>query len=107
MKLNPNLMKNLMKQVRMEEVPATEVVIKTTNGNLVITNPSVQRMKVQGKDLFQVSGEVVEQETMEVSEEDIKLVMEQTSASEEAVLEALGESDGDIAGAILLLKKQN
>ena len=88
----------------MEEVPASEVVIKTESGDIIITNPSVQKMKAQGKDVFQVSGEVVEQETIEVSEEDLRLIMEKTGCTEEQAIEALGESDGDIAGAILKLK---
>ena len=106
MKFDPNMMKKLMSQLKMEEVPAIEVIIKTESGNILITNPSVQRMKVQGKDSFQISGEVVEQETIEVSEEDIKMVMDKGGCSEEEALEALGESDGDIAGAIILLKEK-
>ena len=106
MKFDPNVMKNLMKQVKMEDIPATEVVIKTESGNIVIVNPSVQKMRVQGKDTFQVSGEAVEQETIEVSEEDIQLVIKQTGCSEDEALDALADSDGDIAGAILKLKNK-
>ena len=95
-----------MKQMKMEDVPATEVIIKTESGDLIISNPSVKRMKVQGSDVFQVSGEVTEQETLEVSEDDLKLVIKQTGCSESEALDALGESDGDIAGAIIKLKKQ-
>lgn len=106
MKLDPSMMKNLMKQLKMEDIPASEVIIKTENGDLIIDKPSVQRMKVQGKDVFQISGEVVEEETIEVSEEDIKLIIEQTSCTEEEALEALGESEGDIAGAIIKIKEK-
>lgn len=106
MKLDPNMMRNLMKNIKMEEVAAIEVIIRTESGDITITNPSVQRMKVKGKETFQVSGEVQEEETIEVSEDDIKLVMDKTNCSEDEALEALGESEGDIAGAILYLKKQ-
>jgi nascent polypeptide-associated complex subunit alpha len=105
MKIDPNMMRNLMKQIKMEEVPATEVVIKTESGDIIITNPSVQKMKVQGKETFQISGDIIEEETIEVSEDDIKLVMDKTGCSEEQAMETLGETDGDIAGAILKLKK--
>ena len=106
MKFDPNMMKKLMSQLKMEDVEASEVIIKTPSGDLIITNPSVQRMKVKGKDSFQISGDVVEQETIEVSEEDIKMVMDQTGCSEDEAMDALADSDGDIAGAILSLKKK-
>ncbi len=106
MRLDPNMMRNLMKQIKMEDVNASEVIIKTESGNIIINNPIVKRMKVQGKDSFQISGEVTEEETIEVTEEDIKMVMNQTGCTEEEAMNALGESDGDIAGAIINLKKR-
>lgn len=106
MKLDPNMMRKLMKNIKMEEVAASEVIIKTDSGDIIISEPSVQRMKVKGRDTFQVSGEVIEEETIEVSEDDLALVMDKTGCSEDEALEALGESGGDIAGAILYLKKQ-
>ncbi|MBD3312207.1 nascent polypeptide-associated complex protein [archaeon] len=106
MKLDPNLMRKLMKNIKMEEVAASEVIIKTDSGDIIISEPSVQRMKVKGRDTFQVSGEVIEEEMIEVSEEDLELVMDKTGCTEDEALEALGESEGDIAGAILYLKKQ-
>jgi len=104
MRVDPNLLRTLLKQVKMEDVPATEVIIKTDSGDLVITNPVVKRLRVKGSDVFQVSGEVVEQ--VEVSEEDVQLVMSKTGCSEEEAIEALGESEGDIAGAIMFLKNK-
>lgn len=106
MNMDPNVMRNLMKQLKMEDVPATEVIIKSSNGDIIINNPSVQKMNVQGKMMFQISGNVTEQETVEVSEDDITTVRQQTGCSEDDALNALGESDGDIAGAILLLKNK-
>jgi nascent polypeptide-associated complex subunit alpha len=105
-KIDPNMMRNLMKQLKMEEVPATEVVIKTESGNIVINNPSVKKMDVKGSSVFQISGEVTEEETIEVSEEDIALIKEKTGCSEDEALEALSETEGDIAAAILKLKKK-
>jgi len=105
-KIDPNMMRNLMKQLKMEDVPATEVLIKTNSGNLVINNPSVQRMKVQGKDMFQISGDISEEQTIEVSEDDVRMVLEQTGCTEDEALEALGDTEGDIAAAIIKLKKE-
>jgi len=106
MKLDPGMMKNLMKQLKMQDIPATEVVIKTESGDIVINKPSVQKMTVQGKDTYQISGEVVEQETIEVNDDDVKLIIEKTGCTEDEALEALSETNGDIAGAILKLKNK-
>ncbi len=103
MRIDQSMIKKLMGQLKMEEVPAEEVIIKCSDKDIIIKNPVVQRLRVQGKDSFQVSGEVVEQETIEVSEDDVKLVMDKTGCSEDEALNALAESNGDIAGAILLL----
>jgi len=104
-KFDPNMLRNVMKQLKMEEIPATEVVIKTSSGNIIVSNPSVQKMNMQGKDMFQISGDISNEETIEVSEDDIKMVMDQTGCSEDSAIDALGKSNGDLAGAILLLKK--
>ncbi len=106
MNFDPGMMKNLMKQLKMEDVKATEVIIKSPDGDITISNPSVQRMNVQGKEMFQISGDVKQDETVEVSEEDVNVVRQQTGATDDEALEALGESNGDIAGAILLLKQK-
>ncbi len=105
MMINPGMMKKLMKQLNMKEIEATEVIIKTPEKNIVIKNPAVQQMKMSGQDVFQVSGEVIEEEegVIEVSEEDIKLIMEKTGKSRNKVMDALAETEGDIAGAILKL----
>ena len=108
MMINPGMMKKLMKQLNMKEIEATEVIIKTPEKNIVIKNPAVQQMKMSGQDVFQVSGEIIEEEgeaegIIEVSEEDIKLIMEKTGKSRNKVMDALAETEGDIAGAILKL----
>ena len=61
----------------------------------------------QGNTSFQISGEVKEVDKARVSidEEDVKLVMEKSGVSDEAsAREALEESNGNIAEAILKLK---
>ncbi len=103
MRIDQSMIKKLMGQLKMEEVPAEEVIIKCSDKDIIIKNPVVQRLRVQGKDSFQVSGEVVEQETIEVSEDDVKLVMDKTGCSEDEALNALAESNGDIAEAIMSL----
>jgi nascent polypeptide-associated complex subunit alpha len=97
-----------MMGIQQEEVDATEVIIRTPEKEIVIVNPSVVKIKGMGPDNFQVSGEIHEREIStepEISEEDIKTVAEQAKVSTEKAKEALEESKGDIAEAILNLQK--
>lgn len=107
MMIDPNMMKRVMKQLNMKDIPATEVIIKTPDKNIIIKNPTVQQMKIGGQDAFQVSGEITEEgggdDTIEVTEDDIKLIMEKTGKTRQEVLDALAETNGDIAEAILKL----
>jgi NACalpha-BTF3-like transcription factor len=59
---------------------------------------------MQGQVVFQVSGNVKEQK---FSDEDIKLVMEQSGIKDEdAVKQVLQETSGDIVEAIMKLKEK-
>jgi nascent polypeptide-associated complex subunit alpha len=49
--------------------------------------------------------EVEEAEEISLSEEDVKLVMEQTGATRERAIQALMESGGDLAAAILRIQQ--
>lgn len=102
--INPKQMQAMMKQLGMknEDIPADRVIIECSDKQIVIDNPQVQKITMQGQDQFQISGEVSEQEKG-ISEEDIKQVMEKTQCSQEKAEEALKKSDGDLAEAILSL----
>lgn len=105
--IDPRQMQQAMKKLGMkqEEIEATEVIIKCEDKDIVITNPSVQKVNMMGQESFQISGTINEREKgIEISEDDIKTVMEQADADEESAKEALKESNGDIAEAILKLK---
>jgi len=107
--LNPKKMQAMMKQLGMdqEEIPASCVVIeKSSGGKIVIENPSVTKISIQGKESFQVSGDIKEEnEEQGISEEDIKTVMEKTSSTKKESISALENSDGDLAEAILKLSE--
>ena len=106
--VDPRAVKLAMKKlgIKQEDIEATRVVIETPHKNIIIENPSVSKIDMQGNISFQISGTIHEQEKeVEISEDDIKLVMEQTSASREEVVEKLKENKGDIAKTILELKK--
>jgi nascent polypeptide-associated complex subunit alpha len=109
--MNPRKMGQMMKKMGIQqvEIPATEVIIKTEEKDLIITNPQVSKVNMMGQETFQITGEVHEQEKStapEISEEDIKTVAEQTGCSEETAKTTLEETEGDLAEAILKLKKE-
>ena len=111
MNMNPKQMKRMMRQMGMDmnEVDATEVVIKTASGDIIVKNPQVMRMKMRGQETFQISGDVAEAggtAEVEVSEDDVNMVMEQTGVSREKAEEALKSAGGDLAKAILELEEE-
>ena len=103
--INPAQMQKMMKQlgITSKELDASEVLIKTSSGTLVVRNPQVVEMKVQGKLMFQVVGEV---EELPYNDEDVELVMEQASVDREEAIKLLREAEGDVAQAIMLKNKE-
>ena len=103
--VNPKQMQAMMRQMGMknEEIDATKVTIETTFGkNIVINNPQVMKISMQGQDSWQITGEAqeIEQDTFK---EDIQTIMSQTQCTETQAKQALEDSDGDLAEAILKL----
>jgi len=101
-------MQQMMKQmgIQQQEIPAVEVIIRTEDKELIISNPSVQKVNMMGQINFQISGEVKErslQTTPEINDEDIKTVMEQAKVNYETAKKAIENADGDLAEAILNL----
>ena len=83
-----------------------EVIIKTNDKEIIIDKPAVTEMKAKGNSIFTVTADSYEERELEVpsfSEDDINLVCQQTGANEEKAKNALEESKGDLARAILLL----
>lgn len=105
-KMNPKQMQQLMKQfgIKTEEIPAKRVIFELEDKRMVIEEPSVTAMVMQGQKTFTVMGEAKE-ENSGVSEADVKMVAEQANVSEAEAKKALEENNGDIAEAIVQLKK--
>jgi len=106
MKINPRQMEKLMKQMGMQptEIPAEEVVIRTAGGEILIRNPQVVRINMMGSETFQITGSV-EERPGNHGNDDIRMVAEQTGATEADAKKALEASGGDLAQAIISLKK--
>ncbi|MCP3682529.1 MAG: nascent polypeptide-associated complex protein [bacterium] len=102
--MDPRAMKAAMKKMGMkqEEVEASEVIIRTPDKDLIITEPNVMKVDMMGQESFQITGTVTEQSS--ISAEDIKTVAEQAGVSEEKAREAIEAAEGDLAAAIMGLK---
>lgn len=104
--MDPKKMQQMLKRMglKMDNIPANQVIIKTDSGNITIDDPQVIKTSMKGQVVFQVSGNVKERA---FSDEDIKLVMEQTGINDKEKIEkALQETDGDIVEAIMKLKNE-
>ncbi len=118
----------------MDQIEATRVIIQTDGEDLVIESPQVIKVNQQGMEVYQVIGsaeafpsgtygqsegsgdfddtlsddedlDLVEDElTVEITEQDIQLVAMQTNVSPEVAAQALRETNGDLAKAIINLK---
>ena len=102
--MNPRDMQKIMKKmgIQQEEIDATEVIIRTTEGDIIIKNPKVSKVNMMGQMTYQITGEE-EKASSEISDEDVDLVVEQAGVTEEYARAALEDSNGDIAKAITLL----
>nr|WP_290624678.1 nascent polypeptide-associated complex protein [Archaeoglobus sp. UBA230] len=106
--MNPKQMKKMMKQmgIEMEELDAEEVIIRTSDEELVFRNPNVSKISARGVETFQVIGEYeVIKRAPQISEEDVKLIMEQANVDEETARRALEEANGDLAEALMKLQE--
>ncbi|MGV8086292.1 MAG: nascent polypeptide-associated complex protein [Candidatus Woesearchaeota archaeon] len=110
--MNPRQMQQMMKKmgIQQEDIDAEQVIIVCSDRKIVITNPSIQKVNMAGNKSYQISGDESvepldsgEDEVLELTEEDIKTVMDQTNCSEKEALSALEDTNGNIAEAIILL----
>ena len=108
--IDPRTLKSMMAKmgIKSSELNADKVIISCADKDIVITDPQVTMIEAQGTKSFQIAGTITENEksvSIEISEDDVKMVMESSGASEDDARKALEDSNGDIAKAILELKK--
>ena len=90
--------------ISQQEIEADTVVIRSATKEIIISNPQVSKVNMMGQDTYQIIGKVEERaldSTPEISEDDIKTVMEQTGQDHDEAKTALLKSKGDLAAAIL------
>jgi nascent polypeptide-associated complex subunit alpha len=116
-RMNPREQKRMMQRMgmNMDNVDdVNQVIIRTASKDIVIDEPEVAILQVQGQKMYQViGGQVSEQAPGKLAsltpakpvftDEDVQLVADQTGKSLEKAKDALEECNGDLAKAILLL----
>ena len=112
-KIDPRQMKMAMKKMGMqtEEIDdVSEVIIRTKSKEYRFSKPSVVMVKVSGQQIYQVTGEPViggatASESVHsgpvIQQEDIDLVVSQTGCTAEQARQALMQTDGRPADAII------
>jgi nascent polypeptide-associated complex subunit alpha len=101
--------------MKVDEVAnVSQVIIRTESKDIVIEEPNVTLVTIQGQAMYQIAGgrvseaapQGVAQTVAEVAETDARLVAQQTGKPVEDARKALQEAGGDLAKAILILKGQ-
>ena len=110
-RINPREAKRMMQRMglNMNALPNVELVtIRTNQKEIIVEEPEVAVMEMQGQKIFQVTGGEISEKTVErkstVLEEDVRLVADQSGSSLEEARKALEECEGDLAKAILMLR---
>ncbi len=108
MRINPRQLERIAKRMGMQatQIEAEEVIIKTPEKEIIIKNPQVSKINMMGQDTWQITGEEEERSKSLFSDDDVRVVMGQTGATEEDVRRTLEELHGDLAQAIIKLKKE-
>ncbi len=107
--IDPRQLKSMMEKmgIKSSEIDAKMVIIECDDKRIEIREPQVTRIEAQGSVSFQISGDVSEsmiETKVEITEDDIKTVMDSTGKDKNSAMAALEESNGDIAAAIISLK---
>lgn len=105
--IDPRKMQQIMKQmgIKQESLDISRVIMEKIDGGRIVIEPAhVEKISMNGQESWQVSGEARDEEGG-LSEDDVLLVMDKTGVDREKVLDALENSNGDIASAIELLTR--
>ncbi len=118
-RMSPRQLRRAMQKLGVSFKPledVEEVVIKLKDKKLVFENPTVVVMSVKGQgDIYQITGEPVEvpleeeraeEQPPPFTEEDVQLVAVQAGVTPEEARQALEETGGDLAQAIVLLRSR-
>jgi nascent polypeptide-associated complex subunit alpha len=109
-KVNPREANRMMQRMGMQVQQldeVTKVIMETPTKRIIIDGPEVATVTVQGQTIYQVGGGTMREEGIGGgSDEDSKLVASQAGVSMDEAANALRQSNGDLAQAIILLKQK-
>lgn len=107
--MNPKQLQSMMKQlgIKNEDIAAQRVIVEKADGSKLVVEPAqVILIDMKGQKSLQVSGSFQEEAGgQEAGQSDADLVIEATGCSKEEAEATLQETGGDLAEAILKLKK--
>ena len=100
--------------MKMDQIDGvTEVLIRTPTREIVIEEPVVTSVVVQGQKMYQIAGGSTHERSpstelapAETLEDDVKLVASQTGKTLDEARAALKDSGGNLAEAIVKLKRE-
>lgn len=105
--MNPRQMNQMMRKlgINVKDINNVQkVIIQTDTMKYVFDDAEVTIMEAQGQKTFQIVGNPKIIEVKEkIPESDINLIVEQTGVSKDKAINALEETKGDIAEAIMKL----
>src|SRR5438309_8959180 len=110
-RINPREANRMMQRMGMQVTQVedvTRVVIESASKKIIIDEPEVAIVTVQGQKVYQVGGGRSREEGVSIatSQDDAKLVAAQAGVSVEEASNALKQSNGDLAQAIILLNQK-
>ena len=115
-RMNSREVRRMMAQMGIKSTDMTDIkkiIMEGTQKNYVIENPQVTLIEAQGEKYFQIAGAFKEttkttstEPVLPFTEEDIKLVIEQTRVDRAKAIEALKKTGGEVAQAIIDLSSK-
>jgi nascent polypeptide-associated complex subunit alpha len=112
--MNSRQAQQMMRKMGMNqtEMDVSEIIMVLKDRKLVFRNPNVSKITMMGQETYQVVGspreeslEDEEEAELVISDDDIQTVVDQTGVSKELAKLTIEITQGDLAEAILKLKK--
>ena len=104
---NSRQARRMLEKFNLQDFPGVrEVVIRTDKNEIILPKPSVARLEANGSATFMVTAESYEERELEAptfSDEDVDMVCLQANVDKDRAIEALIDSKGDLARAVLQL----
>jgi len=108
--VDPRMMREAMKRmgIKQTEITANEVHIILSDRKIVISEPQVTKINMQGAVSYQIAGTEHEESLSsepDITDDDVATVVSQTGVNEDTAKAALLKNKGDLAKTILELSQ--